>query len=180
MKLYETPEDSYIRIIKQFDPEPYSALNHGDQIDLEQEIAQLEWENRLKSKVNVPIGSDGVSEGDLLYFSHIDGMYSLCYTLNSDTLKLENISHISASTEVEIIQLDELFTFEQIREKIGRAGHGKDGKGEYRESALKDMSDEWVKASINYVPDNHPHRRYYINELDYRKNHNIIIPDIDA
>ena len=40
---------------------------------------------------------------------------------------------------------------ELLRNVIGRSGYGKCGNGEYRYSLLKDMSDAWVKASIDYV-----------------------------
>ena len=59
--------------------------------------------------------------------------------------------------------------FEKVRTIIYRAGYGKDGLGEYRESLLCDMNDGWIEASISYVTKEHPHRKYYIKELNYRK-----------
>ncbi len=40
---------------------------------------------------------------------------------------------------------------ELLRTLVGRSGYGKDGKGEYRHALLKDMSNNWVKASIIFV-----------------------------
>ena len=179
MKLHDVPNGSYIRISTQVDPEPYSRLKVGDQIDLEQQIAQVEWENNSEHSVKIPPSAPIISKGELIYFHHIDGMYSLCQKVNEDTLEHGDVCHMAAWTEVECVKLDELFTFEQIREKIGRSGYGKDGKGEYREAALKDMNDNWVKASIEYVPNDHPHREYYIKELKYREENNISIEDLD-
>jgi hypothetical protein len=31
------------------------------------------------------------------------------------------------------------------------------------------MNDGWIEASIDYVSKDHPHREYYIQELNYRK-----------
>ena len=71
--------------------------------------------------------------------------------------------------------------FEQIRQSIGRGGRGKDGKGEWRESKLYKMSDNWVKNSIKYVNSNARHQSdhiiFYEMELEYRKKHGISISD---
>lgn len=65
--------------------------------------------------------------------------------------------------------------FESIREVIGRSGFGKDGKGDYKSAALKDMEDEWVANSIPYVNEQYL-KRLYQKELDYRKENNITKP----
>jgi hypothetical protein len=178
MKLYEVLRGSYIRIIPQ---EPYSKFKKGDQIDLISMIDQIEFENSSSEfTANVAPHSTNVSQNEILKFNNIDGMYSLCYKLDQETYEETEICHIAAYTEVEIVDLDEIFSFDRIREIIGRAGYGKDRKGPYRHAALKDMSDSWVEASIEYVPKDHPHRKYYIEELTYRKLMNISIPDRDA
>lgn len=177
MELYNVPEGSYVKIIKQIEEEPLSRLKPGDQIDLETAIEQAEWESgKTESDIRIPPGAPVVAEGEIIKFIRIDGMYSLCHKLNDQYEPIE-ICHIAAWTQVEIVELDYMFSFDKIRQMIGRAGYGKDGKGEYRQAALKDMSDEWVKASIEYVPKNHPHRRFYEEELVYRKLMNISIPD---
>ena len=178
MKLYEVPRGSYVRILPQ---EPYSKFKAGDQIDLLSMIEQIEWENGSRDEaVRTPPDSPHVIKDELIKFSHVDGMYSLCYKLDQETYEEKETCHIAAWTEVEPINLDEIFSFDRIRETIGRAGYGKDGKGPYRQAALKDMNDAWVAASIDYVPKDHPHRKYYIEELAYRKLMNISIPDTDA
>lgn len=178
MKLHEVPRGSYVRVLPQ---EPYSKFKTGDQIDLLSMIEQIEWENGSNEEtVQTPPDSPSVSKDELIKFSHIDGMYSLCYTLDQDTYEEKEPCHLAAWTEVEFVDLDEIFSFDKIRETIGRAGYGKDGKGPFRQAALKDMNDAWVAASIDYVPKDHPHRKYYIEELAYRKLMNISIPDTDA
>jgi hypothetical protein len=175
MKLHEVPRGSYVRILPQ---EPYSKLKTGDQIDL---LSMIERENGSNEEtVHIPPDSPSVSKDELIKFSHIDGMYSLCYKLDQDTYEEKEPCHLAAWTEVEFVDLDEIFSFDKIRETIGRAGYGKDGKGPFRQAALKDMNDAWVAASIDYVPKDHPHRKYYIEELAYRKLMNISIPDADA
>jgi hypothetical protein len=181
MELHQIPNKSYVRIIPQIEPSPYSGLKSGDQIDLEQSIAQVEWENgnNLESKVHVPPGARDIKKGELIFFDHIDGMYSFCYQVDPDTLEHSHIVHIAAWTQVEPVELGELFTFEEIRTKIGRSGYGKTGKGKHRSAQLFEMNDEWVTASIPYVPEDHPHRKYYIKELEYRKEHGIAIDDTE-
>ena len=182
MKLYEVPDSSYIRVLPQFSKEPYSTLKPGDQIDLETEIAQVKWERNGKQEeeVKVPPGAPLVKKGEVIKFEHIDGMYSLCQVLDQKTYEPLGVCHLAAWTEVELVELDEIFSFDKIRQKIGRSGYGKDGKGPYRQAALKDMNDGWLAASIDFVAEDHPHRRYYIEEQVYRQLMNISIPDTDA
>lgn len=158
MKLYEVPRDSYVKIIPQ-------------------EVDNDTHQQGLTSEVKVPPAAPKVDTNEIIMFGHIDGMYSLCYKLDQDTLMPTEPCHIAAWTDVEVIELDELFTFERIREKIGRSGYGKDGMGEYRQAALKDMSDDWIKGAIDFVQPGHPHLKFYKKELEYRKEHGIFIPD---
>jgi hypothetical protein len=178
MKLHEVLPNSYIKIIDQIRDNPYSKYNHGDQIDLYDAISQVEVEKQ-KDLVEVPIGAPEIKVGELLYFSQIDGMYSLCYKVNPDTFEYGEICHIAAWTEVEPVDLQDIFEFDKIRKMIGRSGYGKNGNGKYQQAALKDMSDDWVRASINYVSPDHPHLKYYKMELEYRLQHGIIIKDTE-
>jgi hypothetical protein len=179
MKLHEVPRGTYIKVLKQSDESPYSKYKRGDQIDIEDAIAQVKYEDS-RSEARVPVGAPEVSEGEIIYFDHIDGMYSLCYKVDPATFEHGEICHIAAWTEVEPVDHLESLPFEEIREQIGRAGYGKDGKGEYRQAALKDMSDNWVRASIDYVPKDHPHLKYYKMELEYRLVRGITIEDLES
>lgn len=154
-KLYDIPRNSYVRVLPQQSEE-------GETED-----------------VKVPIASHEIEKGELIYFHHVDGMYSLCQKVDSETLEHGDTCHMAVWTEVEIVELDTLFTFEKIRKLIGRSGYGKDGQGEYREATLCDMSDNWVSASIEFVEESHPHRKYYQQELDYRKENSITIEDTE-
>ncbi len=182
MKLYEVPRSSYIRVMLQFSEEPYSTLKPGDQIDLETAIAQVKWERNenQEEEVEVPPGGSLVKKGEVIKFEHIDGMYSLCQLLDQKTYEPLGTCHPAAWTEVELVELDEIFSFDKIRQKIGRSGYGKDGKGPYRQAALKDMNDGWLAASIDFVAHDHPHRRHYIEEQVYRELMNISIPNNNA
>lgn len=107
----------------------------------------------------------------LIYFDHLDGMYSICYDIDKDTLaplKKGDVIRLEAWANVEAVSLDTLFTFEQIREIIGRSGYGRDGAGEWREASLSNMSDNWLSSAISSVQDNDPHLPYYIQETKYR------------
>lgn len=179
MKLHEVPRGTYVRILNQSDESPYSKYKQGDQIDLEDAIAQVKYEE-YQSTIKVPPGAPDVFESEIIYFDHIDGMYSLCNKVDPITLELGEICHIAAWTEVEPVDPLEPLPFEDIRKMIGRAGYGKDGRGEYRQSALKDMNDNWVRASIDYVPTDHPHLKYYKMELEYRLEHGITIEDLES
>jgi hypothetical protein len=158
MELHHIPNKSYVRIIPQIEQEN---------------------DNNLESKVRVPPGAPPIEKGELIFFDHIDGMYSLCYQVDPDTLNHSHMVHMAAWTQVEPVELGELFTFKEIRTKIGRSGYGKTGRGEYRSAQLSEMSDNWVTASISFVPDDHPHRKYYIKELEYRKENGIVIEDTE-
>jgi len=161
MKLYDVPKGSYVRV---------SPIQ-------EEEFKDSPQSKGRASEVSTPIDSPKIKSGQLIYFDHIDGMYSLCYNVDESTMKHGDICHMAGWTEVEIIDPLKDTPFKLIRELIGRAGYGKDGNGEYREASLCEMSDDWVKASINFVGEGHPHRKYYIEELKYRIDNDIIIVD---
>ena len=113
MKLYDVPNKSYVRPL----------------INQSEETLIRPQEAGKQSEVKVPIGVSSVDTGQLIYFRHIDGMYSLCHEVNEDTLEHGEVTHIAAWTEVEVVDLKSLFTFDQLREKVGRSGYGKDGRG---------------------------------------------------
>lgn len=56
---------------------------------------------RVLEDVRVPVGCDPIKKGTIIFFDHIDGMYSFC--MDS---KKENICHLEASTDVEIVIFD--------------------------------------------------------------------------
>lgn len=109
MELQNCPNDCYVRILEQRDPAPYSGYKNGDQIDLEVMIAQYEYENReLESEpdpgpVRCAPGSPPVFPGDLIFFLHLDGIYSFAYKVDENTLQPLQIVHISAWTQVELL-----------------------------------------------------------------------------
>lgn len=87
----------------------------------------------------------------------------------------------------DIVEYYSTDSIELLRTVMYRSGYGKDGKGEFRKFLLMDMSDEWVKSSIDYVnsrinsgqPGNYLKvlPEIYQKELDYRKSVGIYIKD---
>lgn len=178
MKLYDVPNGSYIRI--QVTPVGEATLNAAEIVDnTNLPIGQI-IDNMMAKPVRTPIASPELKEGEIIYFDHIDGAYSFCQKVDLETSELGEVCHLAAWQEVDIVDLEEVVPFEKIREVIGRAGYGKDGTGAHRSATLSNMSDEWVEASIPYVGDSHPHRKFYIKELEYRKNHNISLDDDES
>ena len=108
MELFRCPNECYIRVTDQYEPSPYSGLKKGDQIDLEVMIAQYEYENgeRLTHQIRVASGSPEVLPGDLIYLQHIDGMYSFGYKVDPTTLEHQEIVHLAAWTDVELVNID--------------------------------------------------------------------------
>lgn len=74
--------------------------------------------------------------------------------------------------------------FEIIRENFYRGGRGKDGKQPLTWIKLSEMNNEWIKNCIEYnkvlgfKDDCYANERYR-EELQYRRNNNIIIEDND-
>lgn len=66
MKLYEVPDDSYIKIIGK--------------------------------EISTPICAPQLKTDDIIWFGHIDGMYSYCKDKDG------NLVHLAAWTEVEIVK----------------------------------------------------------------------------
>lgn len=52
---------------------------------------------RVKEDYEGPPGAPSIKEGDVLKFSHVDGMYSLCRTQTGQ------IVHLKAWAEVEVL-----------------------------------------------------------------------------
>lgn len=108
MELFNCPNGCYIRVTDQYEPEPYSGLKRGDQIDLEVMIAQYEWENgeRVEHRIQVAPGSPQILPGDIVYLQNLDGMYSFGYRVDPTTFEHQDIVHLAAWTDVEIINPD--------------------------------------------------------------------------
>lgn len=116
----------------------------------------------------IPIGSHHIKKEEILYFSHIDGMYSLCYDIEG------NVCHLAAFEKVEIVE-----DFEIIRKLVKRGGRGKDGTEPLKWVPICEMSDEWVAAVIVYNVEHGMGKakftEYMRKELKYRKANGISI-----
>jgi hypothetical protein len=49
--------------------------------------------------VHVPPGCDPIKSGDVIFFDHIDGMYSFCMDV-----KKQHVLHVAAFTEVKVLE----------------------------------------------------------------------------
>lgn len=57
---------------------------------------------KVLEDVHVPPGAPAIKKGDIVFFDHIDGMYSFCF----DKTKTQ-VLHLAAFTEVELIENEE-------------------------------------------------------------------------
>ena len=132
MKLHELTPISFFTISK------LHEIKHerGYQVTIFDEISRVESKD-VKDEV--------------LFFSHLDGMYGICFKVDdSKRIETDNIINIAGFTDVDEVIMEDFLSFDQIREVIGRSGYGKDGKGEYINARLSDMSDAWVTNSIDF------------------------------
>ena len=60
-----------------------------------------------KDDIQVPPGAPEIRERQPLFFHHIDGMYSFCTTHSREEIKEEDIRHLVAWADVEIIKTPE-------------------------------------------------------------------------
>lgn len=72
--------------------------------------------------------------------------------------------------------------YEIVREFAFRSGYGKDGRGPFTVTRIKDMSDNYVKAAMEYLVDRNLSRKDWVldilyKELEYRIMHNIKIEE---
>jgi hypothetical protein len=70
--------------------------------------------------------------------------------------------------------------FEKIREGLERGSRGKDFDQPFKWVKLKDMSDAWLGELILWIEDNQPnnkYKKYYLQEIEYRKEHNIKVEE---
>ncbi|HSH51209.1 MAG TPA: hypothetical protein VK982_05755 [Bacteroidales bacterium] len=67
--------------------------------------------------------------------------------------------------------------FEVIRRFVCRGGRGKEGKEPLTYVPLFRMSDEWLKATIEYIENDNIYKEYYEKELEYRKENNVTIKE---
>lgn len=58
---------------------------------------------RVLDDIKIPIGSKSILKGDIIFFDHLDGMYSFC--LDKDK---KEIIHLAAFSDVEILTHIEL------------------------------------------------------------------------
>lgn len=72
--------------------------------------------------------------------------------------------------------------FEEIRKALHRGGRGPSGTEPLKYVPICEMSDSWLKAIIEYNElrglADHPATQFYRQEVEYRKEHSIFIPDV--
>jgi len=55
---------------------------------------------KVLEDIQVPHEGPGIKEGDIIFFRHIDGMYSFCTTHDEDEINTYDILHLIAWAEV--------------------------------------------------------------------------------
>lgn len=108
MQIYQCLPSSYVKILKQTCPEPYSRYKRGDQIDLEAMIAQIEWESGIRENTQVDSapGTPAVFEDDIIFYEYTDGIYALGYKIDPNTMQLLEAIKISRDTKVEFLDIN--------------------------------------------------------------------------
>lgn len=130
--------------------------------------------NLLYSSCKTPDGTILVSTHAHDYVTHIDK--------NGKEYMLDGGRHYqryNIHDDIVWLNIYDTDPIEVIREKVGRSGYGKNGTGTFRRALLKDMNNNWVSASIDYVPKDSIWKEVYQRELEYRKLHNIFIVDTE-
>ena len=53
---------------------------------------------RVLDDIGTPVGSEPILRGDIIFFDHLDGMYSFCFNKEKT-----HVIHLSTMSEVEIV-----------------------------------------------------------------------------
>jgi len=130
------------------------------------------------NRIKTPDGTVLVSHHRYDYKTHID-KNGLEYSVDGGTYYLKRNFYIEAPYEELTLYLDD--PFEILRENVCIGGRGKDGNQPLTWTPLNKMSDEWVKACIEYNKnlglDKSISSQLYKKELEYRKENNISISE---
>jgi len=130
------------------------------------------------NRIRTPDGTILISYHRHDYKTHLD-KNGLEYMVDGGTEYLRRNIHENNGYEELSLYLDD--PFEILRENVCRGGRGKDGKQPLTWVPLNQMSDEWVKACIDYNKtlglDNSTSSQLYRKELAYRIENNITISE---
>jgi len=130
------------------------------------------------NRIRTPDGTILISYHRHDYKTHLD-KNGLEYMVDGGTEYLRRNINEEAPYEELTLYLDD--PFEILRENVCRGGRGKDGKQPLTWVPLNQMSDEWVKACIDYNKtlglDNSTSSQLYRKELAYRIENNITISE---
>lgn len=83
----------------------------------------------------------------------------------------------SGHGDEELIEVYSDEPFEKVRQYCYRNGYGKDMKGPFQTTFLKDMTDEHLNALLTYCLPINQFLPLYKMEIEYRKENNITIKD---
>jgi len=78
--------------------------------------------------------------------------------------------------KIEIHTVYDTAPFDVVRQYATRGGRGKDGKEPLKWVKLCDMNDDWLNAVLEYGGAEW-HQNLIKKEIEYRKEHNIVIPE---
>lgn len=132
----------------------------------------------LVNQIRTPDGTLLVSRHVHDYVQHTDknGQY---YAVDGGNYYLKRSFDIDDYEELSITEAD---PFEKIRQHVSRGGRGKDGKQPLKWVPICEMSNDWVKAVIDYEKEHRPKNmyiKYFEQELEYRKENDIFVADTE-
>jgi hypothetical protein len=92
------------------------------------------------------------------------------------------LEYLHRSTNINVKSVD-LSTYSNVphwalRHEAYRLGYGKQGAADYgtfRKTLIKDMTDEHLKALLVYCTPTNKFMPIYLAEIEYRKQHNIVV-----
>jgi hypothetical protein len=134
--------------------------------------------NIILNRIRTPDGTVLTSHHVHDYVTHIDAN-GLGYMVDGGNAYLRRTVHKEAPYEELSIYSDA--PFEHLREALHRGGRGVDGKQPLTWVPVSKMNDNWLISAIDYLIErnllDNIHINTYIQELLYRVDNNINIPE---
>lgn len=130
----------------------------------------------VKQAIETPDGTILESRHRHDYATHVDTVTGETYMVDGGIDYRRGIINQIAAKERSVYLEDGI---EAVREAIEWGTRGKFGDEPVRLIKLKDMTNDHIEACLETQPRMHPHyREAFEMELEYRKEHGIVIEDI--
>ncbi len=132
----------------------------------------------LQNAIQTPDGTILVSTRVHDYKSYKDTVADKYYSVDGG-LEYRRISCEGPYIDLSVFSNDD---FSHIRTCLVRGSSGKSFDQPFKWVRLMDMSNAWLEALILWIEENQPenkYKEYYLKEIEYRKENNIIIQEED-